>query len=114
MENPKRILVIRSDMLVALGIEASLLKTNDFTVEIVPGSDENAVNGKIKIFKPEVIVMDDSIPLSRISRLIEAIENLTRVRVLVVHAFDNQIDIFNKHEFTLKESSDLITAAQDC
>ena len=107
-ERLKRILVIRSQHLVAMHIEYLLKRVEEFSVESIQSSDIGSVVESVELFQPEVIVMNSSLPISEISWWSKVLDRFDKLRIIIVHNDTNQIELFEKRELTLTSGDDLV------
>jgi DNA-binding NarL/FixJ family response regulator len=106
----KRVLVFQSDQLLLAGVESLLAREMDMNVSTITLSDGNQLISEIEQFEPEVVVMDENLVLSRFSLILDLFRGFPELRVMVVDDKENLLHIYDKHEVTVRQGKDLVSA----
>jgi DNA-binding NarL/FixJ family response regulator len=106
----KRVVVVLSDSLIGRGVESLLSREMDLSVTSIPFVDNGALISKIEELKPDVVIMDESLIFRREVEFISLLRCYPKVRILVLSIQDNRINIYDREEIPVTQSTDLISA----
>jgi hypothetical protein len=106
----KRVLVFRGENLLAAGVESLLAREDDLLVLGVTNvcEDEFSFEHEIELFRPSVVILDESSLATDFSYLYAILKKYPQLRVIVVDEGDNMVHIFDKQVITVAQSTDLI------
>lgn len=109
----KRVLVLRSDLLIAQGVENLLLQVNELEVKSTALIDEKSIRKELNVFHPDVLILDDSLLVSEQQTWLSLFEKFFSLRVVIIDLRSNQLHIYDKHKFMINKASDLIKVIQE-
>jgi DNA-binding NarL/FixJ family response regulator len=105
----KRVLLFGDNHLLATGVENLLVREDDLLVLGVTNNDGDLpLEHEIDLFKPSVIIFDESMFLTHFSYFYLLIKKYPQLRVIVMDEGDNILQIFDKQVTMVVESADLI------
>lgn len=110
--NPRRVLVIYSDHLLAAGVESLLTRQGNLTVMSASIHRRNLLGREIVRFQPDVVVLDESLQFTDFPQLLELLKEYPKLRVIVVDTVDNIMHIYDKHQIAVTQGHDLVSAIQ--
>jgi len=107
-EVKRRVLVATKEMLLGAGIESLLIgqKELDF-IGIISNSNIELIN-KINRLKPEVVILDENMYLVNAKELMACMEKWPEMRLVVVSTNENRMQVYNKRQFQVTQSMDLV------
>jgi hypothetical protein len=70
--------------------------------------DAGNIKQDILTMQPCVVIVDAEAAVARSAQVVEMLELLPQLRILVVHVDSNVVEVFDKHEVTLRQASDLM------
>lgn len=111
MQSPKRVLIVELGQFLG-GTLNELLKTHsDLVMDTVSPINSDDFRNKIHEFKPDVILMDDTIHRSELGNLLlVALEEFSDLRVMILNANQNQVHLFAQKRIAVRSSADLLSA----
>lgn len=105
----KHVLLFQDNHLLATGVENLLVREDDLLVlGVINNNGELPLEHEIDLFKPSVIIFDESMFLTHFSYFYPLIKKYPHLRVIVVDEGDNLLQIFDKQVAMVVESADLI------
>lgn len=104
----KKILVLEMGNFLGGVIEDLISSYSCFEVRAVAQADFDQLGEILEVFRPEVIVIDDTIRSQYLSQLLLTVGTLTNVRVVVVFPNENQIQVLEQEKISVVQATDLI------
>lgn len=92
----KRILVIGNESLIGAGIESLLAKEKTWDVIGITPADEQELLARIWFYRPQVIVMNQTLPYTSPSRLLNRLGQYPQVKLIVINESNNLIQMYEK------------------
>ena len=103
----RRILIIENQLLVGAGIHVLLAGEVDMEVIGISAPNSEELAQAINNSEPDVIVLDELSHLTCLSRLFSFLNDLPKLRIVVVGAQGNRVRIYNKQEVLITCASQL-------
>lgn len=101
----QRVLVATQEMLLGAGIEGLLIRQKDLDlVGVTSGSGPELIK-KITRLQPEVVILDEMMYLSNAENLMSFFGERPEVRFVVVSANENRVQVVNKRQIQVMQSS---------
>jgi chemotaxis response regulator CheB len=110
IEPTRRVLVVESGSLVEEGIESLLVREPDMHVIGIPFVGETAFLQEVADMRPDVILLNESGPLTseRILELLKRLPTLASLRVIMVRPGDNIINVYEHQQIVAAKVGDLL------
>ena len=105
-----RVLIIHSNLLLLAGVENLLTRENDLQLSSVDFKNEKCLENTIARLKPNVVIFDDNVRFEDESILWGLIKKSPALRILIVGANKNLVQLFDKQEIQISHFKDLVTA----
>ena len=105
-----RVLIIHSNLLLLAGVEDLLTHENDLQLSSVDFKNEKCLENTIARLKPNVVIFDDNVRFEDESILWGLIKKSPALRILIVGANKNLVQLFDKQEIQISHFKDLVTA----
>ena len=96
----------------ATGIESLLKSADDLSVNRIAFSDKNVVLAEIDRLQPTVLVLDEAQTLAQVMPLLELLRVHPDLKIMVVNAENNVVQVYERRELFLKAGTDLVQAVQ--
>ncbi len=106
----KRVLVISGEQLLLAGVRHILDQEGDLEILSTPISDVVAITQEIELFKPEVIVVEESMPWANSLMMFDLLKAYPELRVVVVSADENRLQVYEKKEILIYQLGDFFSA----
>lgn len=106
----KRVIVVLNESLIGRGVESLLSREMDLNVTGVPFIDDRALIDQIVEFQPNVVIVDESLIFGRKIDFLSLLRTDPKMRLLVLSNQDNRINIYDRQEIPVTQSTDLISA----
>lgn len=103
----RRILIVENELLLGAGIEHLLTGEADLDVTGIAGADEAILLKEIKHFQPDVVILDRATCLIHPTKLLAQLQDYPHLRVIVISADDNTVQIFEKQQILVTRIRDL-------
>jgi len=103
----QRILIVENESLLGAGIEHLLAGEADLNVVGIARADEAVLLEKIKLSQPDVVILDEATCLTNAMKLLAHLQDCPKLRVIVVSANDNVVQIFDKQQVLVNQTTDL-------
>ena len=103
----QRVLIVENELLLGAGIEHLLAGEADLNVRGIARADEAVLLEEIKLSQPDVVILDEATCLTDPMKLLAHLQDHPRLRVIVVSANDNVVQIFDKQQVLVNQTSDL-------
>ena len=107
----KKVLVVHSDLMLGAGIENLLAREKDILV--MGTSVTTNMSSDIDKFRPNVIVLDETLSFEDLGRVFDLLKDCPELRVMVINLQDNRVNIYNKREISISQSTDLVYAIKN-
>lgn len=107
-ETQRRVLVIENDLLLGAGVESLLLQEISLDVIGISPRDEEELIRKIRYLQPAVIILDEATLLTQSIRLLAMLRKEHELRLVIVNADKNLVQVYHKQSVLLTQISDLI------
>ena len=108
----KRILLVYSDLLLSAGVESLLSNGEEFSIRGIAIQDEMVLREEVKLFQPDIVIMDESLLFSEPSFLIGMLRDCPTMRVIVLKIRENRLQLYNTIEVPVSCVEDLISIIQ--
>lgn len=105
--NIRRILIVENELLLGAGIEHLLAGEADLDVMGIAGVDEANLLNEIKRSQPDIVILDRATCLINPVKLLTQLQVYPHLRVIVISADDNIVQIFEKQEVLVTRIRDL-------
>jgi len=88
-----------------------LIQEGDLAISSLVYTNEEAFVRSVSLARPDIILLNETSPLvpSHVFELLESASDVTLPRVILVHAKDNTLDVYDKHSIVATRRSDLIS-----
>jgi len=106
----KRVLIVTSELLLSEGIESLLSHEDDIIVIGTQFTDESDLAKDIDHYQPDVVILDERLEYSDLTKLFDLLIDFPRIRMMVVNVIDNKVNVYDKSEFEISDSNDLVFA----
>ena len=103
-----RILIVENQLLLGAGLQRLLSDMTDLDVIGVSPRNQLELVQEIRQLQPDIIFLDKDSRLTDAIELLSFLENLPKLRLIVLSASDYQAQIYNKQEIQLCWATDLI------
>lgn len=101
----QRVLVATREMLLGAGIEGLLIRQKDLDlVGVTSGSGPELIK-KITRLQPEVVILDETMYLDSATSLLSFLDERPEVRLVIVSANDNRVQVYDKRQMQVMQSS---------
>lgn len=104
----QRVLVVENDLLLGAGIENLLLRESNLDVIGISCWDEEEMIRKIRYLQPATVILDEASFLTHSIRLLARLMQDHELKLVIVNADNNMIQVYHKQNILLMQSSDLI------
>ena len=105
----KRILVVENELLLGASIEHLLKNEADFCVWGVTSTDVPTLVEEIIRIRPDVVILEEVRHPIEPAKLLILLKEIPRLRLIVVSAEDDVIQIYDKDQFMATQTADLVT-----
>jgi hypothetical protein len=85
-----------------------LLRRSEDAPLVVSVPDARTIKEEILKMQPCVVILDAEAAVAKSAQVLDMLELLPRLRILVVHLESNVVEVFDKHEITLRQVSELV------
>ena len=96
----------------ATGIESVLKLGDGIAVDRIVFSDENAIHAEIDRLRPSVLVLEETQAMVPIMLSLKLFRAHTNLKIVVVNADSNVVQVFERRELLLQTGIDLVQAVQ--
>jgi chemotaxis response regulator CheB len=103
------VLVMKQDSLLNRALASALLRS-DCEIKIIPSSasDAKGLIAETSKFKPDIVIIGESMPLARKDALGSLLMSYPEMRVVVVSEDTNWLHIFHKTDKLMTRQADLL------
>lgn len=106
----KRVLIVTSELLLREGVESLLSREVDIKVFSTQFFDESTLAQEIDQHQPDVVILDERLEYTDLANLFDLLIDYPKIRVMVVNVIDNKVNVYDKSEFVVSHSYDLVSA----
>ena len=106
----KRVLIVTSELLLREGIASLLSREGDINVHSTQFQDESTLAKDIDHYQPDVVILDERMEYSDLTKLFDLLIDYHSIRMMVVNVIDNKVNVYDKSEFEVSHSYDLVSA----
>jgi len=103
----QRVLIVENESLLGAGIEHLLAHEPDLNVVGIARADEAVLLEEIKLSQPDIVILDRATCLTNAMKLLAHLQDCPKLRVIVVSANDNVVQIFDKQQVLVNQTTDL-------
>ncbi len=104
----RRVLVATREMLLGSGIESMLVRQKELDLVGITLGNKTDLIKKISRLKPEVVILDETTYLVSARDLLALLTDWPEIRLVVVSASENRVQIYNKRQILVTQSTDLV------
>jgi hypothetical protein len=108
----KQVLVAVQSKVLGAGLESLLKPANGFSVRRIAPNISDIVQAKIDRTLPTVLVLDEAPGLRRLLPVLEAFWGHPDLKILVVNAASNLVQVYGRRELYLTAATDLVQVVQ--
>ena len=102
----RRVLIVENQTLLGAGVHSLLGDETGLEIRGISPHDQTELIEDIGRFQPDVLIVNKGSHLIAPLNLLAALENHSRVQVIVVSADDNQVCIYDKRQLVVKRAGD--------
>lgn len=106
----KRVLIVTSELLLREGIASLLSREGDINVHSTQFLDESTLAKDIDHYQPDVVILDERMEYRDLTKLFDLLIDYHNIRMMVVNVIDNKVNVYDKSEFEVSHSYDLVSA----
>lgn len=104
---------MRSDLLVSVGVENLLMQEDSLEVMRAELYDERSIREELEAFRPDVLVLDESLLVPDLSTLLRLFKDYSDLRIVIINTSSNWLHIYDNYNIKIKNASDLIAVIQE-
>lgn len=104
----RKVLVLENEFLLNAGLRSLLSKEEDLEVMAVKLSSQTEVFQIVDVFQPDVVVMEEEL-IENGGMLVASMKGYPKLKAIVVHWEDNQIEIFESQKVVIRELQDFLS-----
>ena len=104
----KRVVVLESDYLFSAGVQSFLSNQEDLEVTGLDAKDPLEIFQAILRIRPDVFILDQNNKQIDLNTLLEHLEDLPRVRTVVMSYSDDQVQVFDRNNISIHQLSDFL------
>ncbi len=102
-----RVLIVENQLLLGAGLQKLLSDQADLEVIGISPCSQLKLVQEIRQIQPDVVFLDNDSHLTDAIDLLNFLEKIPRLRVIVVSADHDRVQIYNKHQIQLSHPTDL-------
>ena len=106
----KKILILESDLLLNAGVKNLLAGREDLSIHGAICGDLKELNAVIDQFQPDIIISAENNASVNSNEITNFLKVLPKVKTILINLEDNQVEIFDKRELSVKQLSDFLSA----
>ncbi len=110
----QRVLIVENGLLLGAGIKNLLSREADLDLVGLTPSNEAELIKNIKLFKPEVVILDEATYLTNAIRLLALLKNYPELRLVVVNTNNNLMYVYDKQKRLVSQATDLVNVIRRC
>ncbi len=104
----RKILVLENEYLLIAGLISLMSNLEGLEVMTTKFTSHNKILKIIDSFRPDAIVMDEERLIGSGGTLIAAMKEYPKLRIIVAHWDENQIEVYENHRVEIKAIDDLL------
>ncbi len=104
-----RVLITNNQSMMGAGLEHLLSGEQALDVFGVEAPSEEALLEKIRQIQPDVVILDAASPVTNVCRLLEALGDYGRLRVIKISAENNDLDVYDKKRIAVQNQNSLLS-----
>jgi len=104
----KRILILRSELLLNSGVQNILLRQKSLKVVGLEAKDQHLLFKHLEKVRPDVIITDDEFLTSHLASLLIYIQKYPAVRTIIMNLSESQIQIFDIKQIDVHSIDDFL------
>ena len=104
----KRVVVLESDYLFSAGVQSFLSNQEYLDVTGLDAKDPQEIFQAILLIRPDVIILDQNNKQIDLNTLLEHLEDLPRVRTVIMGYSDNQVQVCETNTVSIHQLSDFL------
>jgi DNA-binding NarL/FixJ family response regulator len=108
----QRVLVAENQSLLGAGVENLLSRETHLDVRGISPRDETDLLEVIKLFRPDVIVLDGSLESQFSGCLLDHVTDYPKVRLVQVSLEGTLVQVYEKHQVRILHATDFLTVVQ--
>ena len=109
----KRVLIVTSEKLLREGIASLLSSEGDINAQTTQFLDESTLAKEIDQYRPDVVILDERMEYQDLTKLFDLLIDYHKIRMMVVNVIDNKVNVYDKSEFEVSHSYDLVSAIRE-
>jgi len=109
---PQTVLVVENDSLLGASIESLLNRQTDLNIVGVSPKSEASLIREIWYVRPCVVILNENSWLTTPSRLLARLRNYPRLRLVVVNADHNWVQVYDKQHISTAQGKNLTAALE--
>ena len=109
----KRVLIVKGNGLLSSALECLLSAEAGLSLECVTLGSPESLNGKIKSFNPDVLVLDASVPVFGHCSLRDLLVIFPNLPFIMVSSSENVLRVYTPQELSVKRAADLADLVRD-
>jgi chemotaxis response regulator CheB len=108
----KRVLLVESGRFIGGVIHRLFALEDKLTVREVRPCSPRELLRAVSEYQPDVVVMDDTQQVSYLNYLLCSLQNCAALRIVVVNANSNQVEVYYKQKVPVMNTADLFAVIQ--
>ncbi len=108
----KHVLIAVQANVLATGIESVLKSVDGLAVDRIAINDNNVIRAEIDRLQPAILVLEETQAAAQVLPLLELFRLHPELKILVVNADSNVVQVYERRELFLEAGIDLVQAVQ--
>ncbi len=108
----KHVLIAVQAHVLATGIESVLKSVDGLAVDRIAFNDKNIIRAEIDRLQPAILVLEEMQAVAQVLPLLELFRLHPELKILVVNADSNIVQVYERRELFLEAGVDLVHAVQ--
>jgi DNA-binding NarL/FixJ family response regulator len=108
----QRVLVVENQSLLGAGVENLLSQETHLKVRGVSPRDEAELLGAIRLFQPDVIVLDGSLEPHISACLLDHVADYPKVRLVQISLEGTLVQVYERHQVPIMDATDFLRLVQ--
>jgi len=104
----RRVLIVENQTLLGAGVHSLVGDETGLEVRGVSPHDRAELIRDIQSFQPDIVILNKASQLMAPLNLLAALEDHSRLQLIVVSADDNRVCIYDKRQLLVKRAADVI------
>jgi DNA-binding NarL/FixJ family response regulator len=109
----RRVLIVENQTLLGAGVHSLLWEERGLEVYGISPHDQAELVQDIGRLQPDIVIMDKASHLMAPLNLLAALENHSRLQLIVVSADDNQVCLYDKRQVPVKQAADFLEVIRE-